>query len=54
MKNIDERNYKNCITDAKSKVREIERGLEKLAKWKRISFLSYEEWVKWQNGELEL
>ena len=53
MGNLDERNYKNYITAAKSKVKEIERGMKDLAKWKRISFLSYEEWVKYQKGDLK-
>lgn len=54
MKNQNKRAYKNYITAAKSKVTEIENGLKDLAKWKRISFMTYEEWVKWQNKEIEI
>lgn len=54
MKNLEERSYKNYITAAKSKVKEIERSIEELPRWKKIASLSYEDWVKWQKGEIEL
>ena len=54
MKNLDQNAYKNYITAAKSKVRSIEHEMETLEYWKKIASLSYEDWCKWQNKELEL
>ena len=54
MKHLDERNYKNFIQAAKSKVRSIEREMKTLGRWKKIASLKYEEWCKWQNKEIEI
>ena len=54
MKNLDERNYKNYIQAAKSRVKSIEREMETLDGWKKIAALSYEDWCKWQNKEITI
>jgi len=49
-----ERQYKNNITAVKSKISEIERANLDLDHLKKVAELSYEDWVKWQNKELEV
>jgi hypothetical protein len=42
------------ITAVKSKISEIERANLDLDHLKKVAELSYEDWVKWQNKELEV
>ena len=50
---LTERSYKRYITTIKRVIIETEKKVESLNKNKWISELSYEDWVKFQNGELK-
>ena len=52
-KELTERNYKRYITTIKQVIIETERRVDSLNKHKWVSELSYEDWVKFQNGELK-
>ncbi len=48
------KDYKNYISCVKDTIIETERRIAVLEKHKKIADLSYEDWVKWQKGELNL
>jgi len=51
---LSERVYKNKMVSVKGRIRDIENDMESLPHLKKVSELSYEDWVKWENGEIEL
>ena len=50
---LTEMSYKRYITTIKRVIIETERKVESLNKNKWVSKLPYEDWVKFQNGELK-
>lgn len=53
MKDFSQSDYSNYMYVVRQRIADIERGIESLDFHKMISGLSYEEWVKYQRGELD-
>ena len=52
-KELTKKDYDNYMIVVNQNIKETERRLERFDKTKRVSRLSYEDWVKFQNGELK-
>jgi hypothetical protein len=53
-KELTEKNYNNYIKVVREIIGETERRLETHEKIKKVSQLSFDEWVKFQTGELKV
>ena len=54
MKHFTQKDYDNYMKVVNRDIKETERRLETLDKTKKVSELSFEDWVKFQNGELKI
>jgi ribonuclease I len=54
MKQLTKQDYINYTKTVNRGIKETERRLEMLEKQKKVSQLSFEDWVKFQNGELKI
>ncbi len=54
MKHFTQKDYDNFMKVVNRNIKETERRLETLDKTKKVSELSFEDWVKYQNGELKI
>ena len=52
-KNLDRKSYKKYMMVVEDNIKETERRMEMLPKSKKVIQLSYDDWVKFQNGELK-
>ena len=53
-KELNEKDYNNYMKVVSENIKETERRLETLEKSKRISQLSFDDWVRFQRGELKI
>ena len=53
-KELTKRDYENYMKVVNQKIQETERRLQTLEKSKFVSQLSFEDWVKFQNGDLKI
>lgn len=53
-KELTKKDYDNYMKVVNHGIKETERRLETLDKSKKVSQLSFEDWVKFQNGELKI
>ena len=53
-KELTKKDYDNYMKVVNQNIKETERRLETFDKTKNVSQLSFEDWVKFQNGELIL
>ena len=53
-KELTKKDYDNYMKVVNQNIKETERRLETFDKTKRVSQLSFEDWVKFQNGELKI
>jgi len=53
-KELTKKDYDNYMKVVNQNIKETERRLENLDKSKKVSQLSFEDWVKFQNGELKI
>jgi hypothetical protein len=53
-KELTKKDYDNYMKVVNQNIKETERRLETFDKMKRVSQLSFEDWVKFQNGELKI
>jgi hypothetical protein len=53
-KTYTEREYRQYMKVINIKIMATESGMESLEKNKKVSKLSYEQWVQWQDGKLSL
>jgi ribonuclease I len=53
-KELTKKDYDNYMKVVNQNIKETERRLEILDKTKKVSQLSFEDWVKFQNGELKI
>ena len=54
MKAYTELDYRKYMRVINTVIMNIEAGMESLEKKKKISSLSYEQWVEWQKGNIKL
>jgi hypothetical protein len=54
MKTYTELDYRQYMKVINIKIMATESGMESLEKNKKVSKLSYEQWVDWQNGKVKL
>ena len=54
MKTYTEQDYRRYMKIINIKIMATESGMESLEKNKKVSKLSYEQWVDWQNGKVKL
>ena len=54
MKTYTELDYRRYMNVINIKIMATESGMESLEKNKKVSKLSYEQWVDWQNGKVKL
>ena len=54
MKQLTKRDYENYMKVVNRNIKETERRMEVLDMERKVSQLSFEDWVKFQNGELKL
>ena len=54
MKKYTELDYRKYMKMINTVIMNIESGMESLEKKKKISSLSYEQWVDWQSGKIKL
>jgi len=54
MKTYTELDYRRYMNIINIKIMATESGMESLEKNKKVSKLSYEQWVDWQNGKVKL
>lgn len=53
-KELTKKDYDNYMKIVNEYIKETERRLETLDKSKKISQLPFEDWIKFQNGELKI
>jgi hypothetical protein len=53
-KTYTELDYRRYMKVINIKIMATESGMESLEKNKKVSKLSYEQWVDWQNGKVKL
>ena len=53
-KELTKKDYDNYMKVVNQSIKETERRLETFDKTKKVSQLSFEDWVKFQNGELKI
>jgi len=53
-KELTKKDYDNFMKVVNQSIKETERRLETFDKTKKVSQLSFEDWVKFQNGELKI
>jgi len=53
-KELTKKDYDNYMRVVNQNIKETERRLETLDKTKKVSQLSFEDWIKFQNGELKI
>lgn len=53
-KELTKKDYQNYMTAVNRNINETERKLEVLKKFKKVSQLSYDEWVMFQRGTLKI
>ena len=53
-KELTKKDYNNYMKVVNQNIKETERRLETFDKSKKVSQLSFEDWVKFQNGELKI
>ena len=53
-KELTKKDYDNYMRVVNQNIKETERRLENLEKEKKVSQLSFEDWVKFQNNELKI
>ena len=53
-KELTKKDYDNYMKVVNRGIKETERRLEILDKSKKVSQLSFEDWIKFQNGELKI
>lgn len=51
---LTKKDYDNYMKVVNENIRETERRLRSLDKTKKVSQLSFEEWVKFQNGDIKI
>ena len=54
MKQLTKRDYENYMKVVNRNIKETERRMEVLDMERKVSQLSFEDWVKFQNGELKI
>ena len=54
MKQLTKRDYENYMRVVNQNIEETERRMETLDMTRKVSRLSFEDWVKFQNGKLKL
>ena len=54
MKHFTQKDYDNYMKVVNRNIKETERRLETLDKTKKVSQLSFEDWIRFQNGELRI
>ena len=54
MENKTKKDYDNYMRVVNQNIEETERRMETLDMTRKVSQLSFEDWVKFQNGELKL
>jgi len=54
MKQLTKKDYNNYMIVVNKNIKETEDRLKALDKSKKVSQLSFEDWVKFQNGELKI
>ena len=54
MKKLDKEAYTKYMKVVKGTIKETEDRMKRLPTHKQVLGLSYEDWVKWQRGELKL
>ena len=54
MKTLTELDYRKYMKMINTVIMNIEAGMESLEKKKKISSLSYNQWVDWQSGKIKL
>ena len=54
MKTYTEQDYRRYMKIINIKIMATESGMESLEKNKKVSKLSYEQWVDWQSGKVKL
>ena len=54
MKQLTKKDYENYIKVVNRNIKETERRMEVLDMERKVSQLSFEDWVKFQNRELKL
>lgn len=53
-KELTKRDYDNYMKVVNESIKETERRILTMEKSKKVSQLSFEDWVKFQNGELKI
>ena len=54
MKQLTKKDYDAYMRAVNRNIKETERRAETLEKSKKVSLLSFEDWIRFQNGELKL
>lgn len=54
VKELSKKDYDNYMKVVNAVIEETERRLETLDKWKKVSQLSFEDWIRFQNGKLKI
>ncbi len=53
-KTFTQKEYEDYMILVSCSISEIEAKYKHLEKYKKISKLTFDEWVKWQNGDLKI
>lgn len=54
LKDINKDSYKKYMKNVKDRINLIEHDIDMLSKWKNILDLSYDQWCKFINGEINI